>query len=205
MKFSRLAEFFEELEGTSSRNRMVEILADLLREAEPAEVDKLVYLGQGRLVPPFEHLEFGVGEASVREALVAAGADAAQVRARARALGDYGSAAQELLASHEDGGLSVLEVYDLLYDVATASGKGSQAGKRELLAQLLQKLGPLSAKHALRIVLGRLRLGVGDPTFMDALSKWRVDDRTERKLIERAYNLCSDLGVVAKSYVAEGA
>ncbi len=72
MQFERLAEFFDQLEETTSRNRMVELLAELFREAAPAEVDKIVYLSQGRLAPAFVALEFGVGEALVRDALAEA-------------------------------------------------------------------------------------------------------------------------------------
>src|SRR5919199_5172326 len=127
MNFARLAQCFDQLEETSSRNRMVEIIADLFREVEqPDEAAKIVYLGQGRLVPPFEPLEFGVGEAMVRDALVAAtGAEEKDVRARFRELGDFGSVAQALLAGRAEANDSVEEVYDALYAVATASGKGS--------------------------------------------------------------------------------
>src|SRR5439155_21210796 len=118
-------------------------------------------------------LEFGVGEAMVRDALVAAtGAGDKDVRARFRDLGDYGSIAQALFAGRAEASDSVEEVFAALYAVATASGKGSVAQKKDLLVALLQRLGPREAKHAIRIVLGRLRLGVGDPTFMEGLSSW---------------------------------
>src|SRR5919199_1986577 len=197
MRFARLAQFFDQLEEISSRNRMVEILAALFREVDtPDEAAKIVSLGQGRLVPAFEPLEFGVGEATVRDALAAAtGADAKDVRARFRELGDFGSVAQALLADRPEGSESVEDVYAALYAVATASGKGSAAQKHDLLVGLLQRQGPLEAKHTLRIVLGRLRLGVGDPTFMEGLSYWHTGGKAGRKALERAYNLCSDLGL----------
>jgi DNA ligase-1 len=205
MRFARLAEYFDLVEATTSRIRLTEILADLLRETSPDEVDKIIYLGQGRLVPPFEQLEFGVGEAMVREALVAAtGATEAEIRERFRELGDYGSVARALLADKPEGDASVTDVYDALYCVAMAGGKGAQAQKRDLLVALLGRLGPGGAKHAIRIVLGRLRLGVGDPTYMEALSYWRTGGKAERAVIERAYNLCSDLGLVARVYMAHG-
>jgi DNA ligase-1 len=78
------------------------------------------------------------------------------------------------------------------------------AQKKEQLVALLGRLGPVEAKHAVRIVLGRLRLGVGDPTFMEGLSFWHTGDKSDRKALERAYNLCSDLGLVAAQYVQGG-
>ena len=52
--------------------------------------------------------------------------------------------------------------------------------------------------------MGRLRLGIGDPTVMDALSFARTESKAARKPIERAYNICSDLGLVARTYWDEG-
>jgi DNA ligase-1 len=41
---------------------------------------------------------------------------------------------------------------------------------------------------------------VGDPTIIDALSVAKEGDKSMREDLERAYNLCSDLGLVAEEY-----
>jgi hypothetical protein len=46
MTFQKLASFFQNLEKTASRNKMTEILADLLKKAQPEEVDKICYLSR---------------------------------------------------------------------------------------------------------------------------------------------------------------
>lgn len=200
MKFSRLAEYFSQLEATSSRNRMVEVLAEMFRDAQGEEIDKLVYLCQGRLVPFYEPLEFGVGEGLAAEALAKyADVSKTEVKERYSRLGDYGLVALEL-PPRASAGLDVVAVYDELWQIATASGAGSIARKTDLLADLLSKMGGEEAKHLLRIVLGRLRLGIGDPTVMDGLSFAKVGDKSLRKFLERAYNMCSDLGYVAKVF-----
>src|SRR5688572_7902883 len=205
MQFDRLARFFDRLEATSGRNQMIEILAALFKEAEPREADRLVYLSQGRLLPPFEPLEFGVGEAHVRAALaVAAGVEADDVRSRGADAGDLGSVAEQLLAKRRGAGLSVTQVYQSLDAIARTEGKGAQQKKRDLIVALAAKLGPREAKHATRILLGRLRLGIGDPTVMEGLSAAVAGSKADRKAIERAYNLCSDLGFVARTYLAKG-
>jgi DNA ligase-1 len=53
-----------------------------------------------------------------------------------------------------------------------------------------------------RFCLGKLRLGVGDPSVIDALSMMKHADKTDSEMILRAFNLCSDLGEVAEHYVA---
>jgi DNA ligase-1 len=45
---------------------------------------------------------------------------------------------------------------------------------------------------------------VGDPTLMDALSVAKAGDKSMRPAIERAYNLSSDLGLVARTLYASG-
>ncbi len=202
MRFARLAACFDQLEEVSSRNAMVVLLAELFQDVAPAEVNELIYLGQGRLVPAFERLEFGVGEALLGEAIATATeTPSEEIRRRFVAIGDYGSLAATLLAKKlACGDVTVHEVYSALYAVATASGKGAQGQKKGLLAGILARCTPIEAKHVARIVLGRLRLGIGDPTVMDALSYARVGTKEDRKILERAYNLCSDLGLVARTY-----
>jgi DNA ligase-1 len=89
-------------------------------------------------------------------------------------------------------------------EITKAVGSGSQETKVRLLASLFADLSPLEAKHVARIVVGRLRVGVGDPTLMDALSVARAGDKSSRAAIERAYNLSSDLGLVASTLYRSG-
>ena len=55
-----------------------------------------------------------------------------------------------------------------------------------------------------RTVTGRLRLGVGDMTFLDALAIAYGGGKAAREAVERAYNLSSDLGLVSEALAREG-
>ena len=63
---------------------------------------------------------------------------------------------------------------------------------------------PLGARYLARIVVSTLRLGIGDMTILDALSKAYTGTSKNRPILERAYNLTSDLGYVAKLLSQEG-
>ncbi|MBI2864552.1 MAG: ATP-dependent DNA ligase [Chloroflexi bacterium] len=205
MRFSRLAEFLLQLEDTTSRNRMVEILAQLFTEAEVTEIDKIVYLTQGRVVPAYEKLEFGVGENLTADAIaLATDRDRTEVKSLFAQKGDFGKVVAGLLPS-EGLGLSVSEVFAELFSIATSSGGGSVQAKADILAGLLRRMGALEGRMLMRIPLGQLRLGIGDPTLMDALSFARVKNKSLRKYIERAYNIRSDLGQVARLFWESGA
>lgn len=211
MRYSVLVDHLARLEATTKRNELVSILAELFRQAGLEEIDKVVYLCQERLVPAFEPLEFGIGEALAAAALAKAVAkdplfaahSQAEVKRLYNEMGDYGAVAERLLPE-EGTGVTVAQVYERLYAVATASGEGSVAQKTELLADLLRQLSAREARFTLRIPLGRLRLGIGDPTIMDSLSYAKAGDKSLRPAIEHAYNVCSDLGYVAKAFWAGG-
>jgi DNA ligase-1 len=204
MQFSTFVGYLARLEATSKRNEMVAILAELFQQAGAEEIDKIIYLCQERLLPAYEALEFGIGESLAGAALAKASAKSpAEIRRLYKEKGDYGAAAESLLPA-QGAGLTVAQVYQRLYEVATASGEGTVERKTGLLADLLRHLSAQEARYALRIPLGMLRLGIGDPTMMDGLSFARAGDKSLRPLIERAYNVCSDLGDVARLFWERG-
>jgi len=205
MQFSRFVDYLARLEATSKRNEMITILAALFQETGADEIAQIIYLCQERLVPLFEAVEFGIGEANAAEALTKAvagddlflAAKKAEIKRLYKELGDYGLVAEQILPP-AGRGLTVNQVYQQLYAVATAAGEGAIERKTTILAGLLQALSGREARYLLRIPLGRLRLGIGDPTMMDAFSFALVGDKSLRPVIERAYNVCSDLGYVAQ-------
>ncbi len=184
---------------------MIEQLAALFKESSnPDEIRKIVYLSEGILLPPYEATEFGISEQLMARAIAeATGRDVDDVKALYRDVGDYGSVAEGLI-DWESRGLTVSEAYDALLDIARVSGKGSIEGKVSGLAELIRRLGPLEARYLLRVPIGKLRLGIGDPTIMDGLAKAYDGERRLRGVIENAYNLCGDMGEVARILYAEG-
>lgn len=67
MTFATLSSCFEELEKTSSRLALIDILSDLFKKSSKDEIDKIVYLTQRRIAPFFEPLEIGMAEQNVAE------------------------------------------------------------------------------------------------------------------------------------------
>jgi DNA ligase 1 len=215
MPFGTLAATLEALEPVSGRTQMIAMLAELLGQAGPEDIAQLVYLSQGRLLPDFIQKEFGMNERLVfRSVAQAYGAQSETVAARFKQLGDVGLVAQEFAHSEARqlplatnggaDGVPLQEVYSHLTRITEAVGSGSQEAKVTLLADLFARLEPLEAKHVARIIVGRLRVGVGDPTLMDALSVAKAGDKSARPGIERAYNLSSDLGLVARTLYSSG-
>jgi DNA ligase-1 len=205
VRFSELALYLGRLEETSSRNALVGILAELFGRTPSEDVAPTCYLLQSRLAPFFEPIEIGLGQNYVADAVARAyGGDRARVLARFDELGDLGDAAAARAAVSPRAGRPedappVREVFDALLSVSRTTGVGSVSAKVEAFASLLAGLDPLSVRYLCRIPLGRLRLGIGDPTVLDGFSFARVGDRSLRKRLERAYNETSDLGLVGRT------
>ncbi|MDP2671020.1 MAG: ATP-dependent DNA ligase [bacterium] len=207
MKFSTLADYFEKLEAETKRNELVQILSELFKKSSPAEIPEIAYLIQGRVAPFFEATEIGMAEKMVEQAISAAyDLERDEVKKLATKRGDQGIAAGELNKKKgiKDKGLTVSEVFKQLRKIAETSGEGSVETKIGLLVSLLKQIGPESAKHLVRVPLGKTRLGIGDPTVLDSLSFAKVGDKSLRKDLEEAYNKTSDLGFVAETFWSKG-
>ncbi len=203
MEFATLARYFEKLEKTSSRLALIATLAELLRSIErPDEIEKVCYLVQGRIAPFFVALEMGMAEKTVARAIaIAYKITQENVLALFSTLGDMGLVAEQF--SKESGitssVLSVDDVVQGLKAIAQTAGKGTIEKRISLLTDLLKQVDSLSAKYLVRILLGNLRLGIGDSTILDALATVKFDDKRYRNLLENAYNKTSDLGLIART------
>ncbi|MCX8175541.1 MAG: ATP-dependent DNA ligase [Candidatus Micrarchaeota archaeon] len=208
MLFSEAADFFSRIEATSSRLEMSAIAAELLKKCEKEEVKPLVYIMEGNVAPAHEGLDAGIGEKfAIRAIAQVSGRGEKQVEADFKKSGDLGTTAENLLKKRAQLSLastpnSVLKVHSSFMKISRLSGAGSQEAKILLLSELLNGASPLEAKYIVRFCLGKLRLGIGDPSIIDALSMARHGDKRDREAIERAFNLCSDLGEVAQDYMA---
>jgi DNA ligase-1 len=205
MKFSELAAYLDQLEATNSRNELVRILSELYRACSTDEIEPTTYLIQGRLAPFFEPVEIGLGERLLITAMATAyGMAKEDVTKSYRQLGDLGLTAQALAPKTRRNVPSVVEVHRRLWEIAGTSGEGSLKGKLDLFAALLKELDASSAKHLVRVTVGKMRLGIGDPTVLDALSFAKQGDRSLRPVLEGAYNRTSDLGLIARTLWARG-
>src|SRR5712691_11207776 len=206
MRFDELASSLDQMETTNSRNELVRILSEVYRACSVGELEPITYLIQGRLAPFFEPVEIGLGERLLITALaVAYSVEKGEVTKLNRQTGDLGVTAQRLAKASRRESPSVVEAHQRLFQIAGAGGAGSQQEKLDGFTSLLNDLDSSSAKHLVRITLGKMRLGIGDPTVLDALSFAKVGNRSLRPVLEAAYNRTSDLGLIARTLWESGA
>ncbi len=225
MNFSKLAEYFEKLEQTSSRLILIDIMSELFDMVDSDEIAKVCYLLQGRVAPFYEATEIGMAEKTVAASIARAfDSSKEEVLDEYGRAGDLGLVAERLagghpelvsgskthgspLESHSDflqSGMTVKDVFKKLSEIAHISGEGTVERKQAILVSLLQEMDPISVKHLIRIPIGASRLGIGDPTILDAFAQSKLGDRKLRKELEDAYNKTSDLGLIGEVLWGKG-
>lgn len=219
MRFATVVEAFEKLEEITSRTQMTVVLVELFKKTSPDVMDKVIYMMLGKLWPDWKGMpELGVGEKLLIKAIsIATHVPERRVEDLLKRFGDAGRVAESLKGSKPGGpglmaflggvrkeALTVDRVYSTLVRIALAQGEGSRDVKLKLLAGLIAEAEPTEAKYIVRFVEGRLRLGVGEATIMDALAIAYGGGAFARPIIERAYNLRADLGEIAKILCEKG-
>ncbi|MEM2601705.1 MAG: ATP-dependent DNA ligase [Candidatus Bathyarchaeia archaeon] len=210
MRYSIISDAYERIEATTKRLEMTELLADLFRRTPKGIIDKVVYLSQGKICPDYMGIELGVAEKlAIRAIAASSGRREGEVEELYRRVGDLGKATEALLERRSQSilfqeALTVEDVYDAFDKISRSTGPGSVDLKIRLLTKLLNNASPKEGKYIVRTALGKLRLGIADMTILDALSVAFAGTKEFREEIERAYNLSSDLGYVAKKVAEEG-
>jgi DNA ligase-1 len=212
VRYEIIAEAYRELERATARLELIDRLAGLFAQTPTNLLPTVALLCQGQIAPEFTGIEIGLADKLAARAVAeVAGLTGEEVLLTVREVGDLGLAAERLLAARAGAGgapppagLDVGDTFDTLHQIAAAAGPGSQTLKLSLLAGLLAQATPLEARYLLRTVTGTLRLGVGTPTILDALAQVHTGSRSARPVLERAYNICSDLGLVAATLAAGG-
>ena len=191
MEFAALAERAERVAAHDGDIETTLAVADLLADAGDGGADRgasddlsvVVRFLLGRVFPAHDTRTLDVGPALCREAVARAAGpnvDAADVEDRLAERGEIGAVAaaydfggQRGLAAFGSGrdALTVAAVDEELRDLAAASGDGSESRKRDALFGLFTRCSPSEAAFLARLVLGEMRLGVGEGTVRDAIAE----------------------------------
>lgn len=210
MDFSVIVKILDEMEQTTSRLELTNYLVTLFKNTPSQLIDKVIYLIQGKIRPDYEGIEMGIAEKMIiRIILQISNISSDEVYHKYRELGDLGSVAETILKYKVQKTLfnekvTIEGIYLIFDKISKTIGKGSQDIKLRLLASLFNDSSPEECKYIIRFALGTLRLGIADNTIMDALALAYTNDKKNRKILESAYNVSSDLGRVSKILARNG-
>jgi DNA ligase-1 len=197
----------QKLEHTSSQNAMIGILAGLFRESGPDEIDILCYFLLGRTAAGYRGATLDMGEKRVLASIsLATGVEEETLLEKLGGAGDLGEVAVLYDVPSDEANLSyfsstrrltIQSLHEGLAAIASSSGTGSDEEKIRTLASLLSAATPRERRYIVRLVMGTMRLGVGEMTILDGLAEAFLGSRKKRQPLEHAFNICSDLGYVA--------
>jgi len=209
VKFLRLAELCEALGGIRKRGKMIELVAQFLRELRPNEVGPAVLLILGRPFPRWSSKSLDVSWATLSEVILRlTGSRLEELERAFDATGDLGEAAEMMFGSKPkkqatliEAPLMLNEVIRIFDRIATAKGKGARDKKEIALEGLLSRAMPLEAKYLVKIIIGEMRTG-----FQEGLMELAVARafNVSPEAIERATMFCGEIADVAKIAATEG-
>ena len=204
MKFTHVVDVLSSIEAVNSRNKIMEMLAELFSQATPEEAQILSYLCLGELRPSYKGSQFNLADKTLYK-VVADIVDLSptEFTKEIHKHGDIGTLLSQQ-SWHGSQDLTLRQVYRKLEELQKISGAGSQEERIAFLKHFFKELTPVGAGFVARIIIGKLRTGFSDMTMIDAFSWMLVGNKSLRTDIEHAYNICADLGLIAYTLKKDG-
>ena len=199
MKYSILAELYEQLSSTSKRLEKTKILSNFLITINEKDKDAL-YLLLGNIYPEHDERKMGISEQLVIKAISkASGIPSDKVVNEWRKIGDLGKVAEKLIENKKQSTLSshiltTEKVLDNLRKLPELEGAGTVDKKMGLITELLTSASPIDAKYLCRTLLGDLRVGIQQSTIREAMAEAFFNDKESAGKIQKALDKSNDLG-----------
>ncbi len=208
LTFREFAEFCNVIEKISSTLELTARIAAFIRKIEDDDdLYNVIHFLTGRVFPPWDEREIGVGVGLIYEALrQVTGVSKDKIERLIKETGDLGIAAEKLLKGKKQTTLfqeelTIKRVKEIFEEMAKLSGEGSQKKRVMLLTDLYVSATPIETRYLTRLILGEMRLGVGEGIIRDAIARAYGIDAS---IVEKAYMLTNDYGKVAVVAKKEG-
>jgi len=188
MKFSELAEIYDQVSSAGNDAKRVQFLADLFKRADDETLASIAHFSLSELVRPELSDRLAIGPATIREQIaLIARKDAAEIDDEVRQTGDM----SEVAARYANGknSLKVDELWKLVHDAIE-----KEKPRAAVVGHIFKSTTPAGAKYFTRMALNQMRINVGLGTVARALAK-AFDVRPAS--VERLYALTNDIGLTA--------
>ncbi len=202
MRYSKLAEFYEEVSSTTKRLEKIDILSKFLKFLTDKDRE-VMYLLLGDIYPEYDERRIGISnQLAIKAISKATGTDAKKVLFEWKTIGDIGKVAekftihkkQSTLHSHI---LTTEKVLENLRKLPELEGKGTVGKKLNLITELLTSATPIEALYLVRTLIGDLRIGVQESTVKYGILKAFFKNNKEYETkIQQAIDNSNDLAVV---------
>ena len=188
MKFSDLADIYDQIAGARNDATRVKLLSDAFKNADAKSLAAIAHFSFGELVPPELNGQLGIGPGAIRKQIAElAGKDISEIDDEVRETGDM----SEIAARYADGrdSLKVDELWQILQNTIK-KGKSRPA----MLETIFTSTTSAGAKYFTRMALNQMRLNVGIGTMTRSIAK-AFD--VSAKAVEHLYAMTNDIGSTA--------
>ena len=201
LTFQEFSKFCESVERISSTLEKTAKISGFIKEIDDEDdlYNTILFL-MGRVHPEWSEKDVGIGIGLIYEALrVSTGVEKRIIENLVREKGDFGLSAEEVVRKKKQTSLfseelTVKKVREVLDEISSLTGEGSQKRKIILLSELYISCTPIEARYLTRLILKEMRLGVGEGIVRDAIARaFGID----AEIVERAYMVTNDYGKVA--------
>lgn len=196
MLFKDFISTLDTLEGITGRLEMIKVLSNFYAPLNPADAKLVSYLILGNIDAEYKGIVFGVSQAILINALSKSlRLDKKVIKEQMANIGDLGDVAEELFLRERKTGKNI-QIGEIIEELKILSKVKSMIKKEEILRRIYDKLSPKEAKYVTRIIEGKLRVGVREPTIIDALASQLESVSEAKNLIRHAFYVTSDIGYV---------
>lgn len=210
MKIHEFVYYANKIDSHSDDTDKIAYLAEAFNNAGP-DLNIAALFFKGQLFPSWDERKVEIGNALMYKVIAeASGKDESDIESIAAKIGDSGEVCEKVSLSQEVGqqtlfsnSLTLSDISETFEEIAEMSGSGSQARKIQAMSQVILQLkdGTIStedgdvtvtvaeqAKYLVRLVLGEMRIGVGDGMVRDSIAEaFDVDtDEVQQALMNSA-------------------
>ncbi len=140
MLLAQVVEISRRIASTTKRLEKADLLASLLKQLSPEEVEITVALLSGAA----RQGRIGIGYATVREAMA---------------------------SPAENASLEILELDQVLTEIAAVKGRGAEQRRRELVSAIMNRATGPEQQFLTGLLMGEIRQGALEGIMLDALAK----------------------------------
>ena len=188
MKFSELADIYDQIAQARNDATRVKILSATFKNADAKSLPAIAHFSFGELVPPELNGQLGIGPGAIRKEIAElSNKDVRDIDNEVRDTGDM----SEIAARYADGNdkLKVDELWQMLQDTI----KNDQS-RPAILEKIFTSTTSAGAKYFTRMALNQMRLNVGLGTMTRSIAK-AFDVSAES--VEHLYAMTNDIGTTA--------
>lgn len=202
MRYKKLAEFYEQVSGTTKRLMKIDILSKFLGELSEGDRD-ILYLLEGSIYPEYDERRIGISnQLAIKAISKSTGTVEKEVIKEWKKIGDLGKVSENLTKNKKQSTLqsqvlTTEKVLENLRKLPELVGKGTVGKKLSLITELLTSASPVEALYLVRTLIGDLRIGIQESTIRESLAKtFFKDEEGASRKVQEAIDRANDLAAV---------